>query len=128
MTWVVSLGIVACGIIIIIRILHSIVQKQITETHGLFWLVCALVIVVGGASPTIIIRFASLLGVDYAPAIIFTAAILMLFYLVFRCTQWISDMTMRVQELGMQVSLLNQENMALMAKVEELEEAKKADA
>ena len=125
MSTLVSIGIVCCGVFIILRILRAIVRKKITETHGLFWLVCALLIVIGGASPDLVIRVAKLLGVDYAPAVIFTAAILMLFYLVFRCTLWISGMTMRVQELGMQVSMLNQENLNLMARVEALENARK---
>ncbi len=126
MSTLVSIGIISCGIVIILMILRAIARKQITETHGLFWLMCAVLIVIGGASPSAVFWVADLFGVEYAPAVIFTAAIIMLFFLMFRCTKWISSLTMRVQELGMQVSMLNQENLSLMAKVEALEAEKKS--
>lgn len=121
--WV-SLGIVACGLLIIISILRSIIHKKMPETHGLLWLIPAGFIVVGGCFPNLVIWLARLLNVSYPPAIIFTAGILLLFYLVFRCTMWIANMSIRMQELGMQVSLLNQENLSLLKRIGELADAK----
>ena len=118
--WV-SLGIVGCGILIIASILRAIVKKNIPETHGIMWLVAAAGIVLGGCFPGAIIWLAEVLHVSYPPAVIFTLAILLLFYLLFRCSMWIAGMTMRMQELGMQVSLLNQENLMLMEKLDKLE-------
>ena len=96
MSILVNIGIICMGIVIIFAITRAIIQKKITESHGILWLLSAVAIVV--------------LGVDYAPTIVFTFAILLLFYLVFRCTVWIAGLSMRIQELGMQVSMLNQEN------------------
>ena len=118
--WV-SLGIVGCGILIVTSILRAIVKKNIPETHGIMWLVAAAGIVLGGCFPGAIIWLARVLHVSYPPAVIFTLAILLLFYLLFRCSMWIAGMTMRIQELGMQVSLLNQENLMLMDKLNKLE-------
>lgn len=118
--WV-SLGIVGCGILIVTSILRAIVKKNIPETHGIMWLVAAAGIVLGGCFPGAIIWLAEVLHVSYPPAVIFTLAILLLFYLLFRCSMWIAGMTMRMQELGMQVSLLNQENLMLMEKLDKLE-------
>ena len=116
--WI-SVGIVFCGLLIIYSILHSIIRKKISETHGLLWLIAAAGIVIGGCFPGLIIWLARVLRVSYPPAIIFTAAILLLFYLVFRCTMWIANMSIRMQELGMQVSLLNQENLSLLKRIKD---------
>lgn len=105
--------IVACGILIICSILREIIKKRIPETHGLMWLIPSVFIVIGGCFPQIIMAIANWLDVGYAPTMIFTFAILLLFYLVFRCTIWIAGISMKIQELGMQVSLLNQENARL---------------
>ncbi len=115
------LVIIVCGLLIIFSILRAIIRKQLSETHGLFWLLPAVFIVIGGFFPQIIIWLAIKLGVDYPPILIITLAILLLYYLVFRCTMWIGGVSMRVQELGMQVSMLNQENLQLMARLEKLE-------
>lgn len=115
------LAIIACGLLIIYSILRAIVRKKITETHGLFWLFPALAIVLGGAFPQIVIQLADWLGVAYPPTLVITLAVMLIYYLVFRCTLWISGVSMRVQELGMQVSMLNQENLQLLTKLEALE-------
>lgn len=110
MSILVNIGIICMGIVIIFAITRAIIQKKITESHGILWLLSAVAIVVVGFMPDLTIKLAKLLGVDYAPTIVFTFAILLLFYLVFRCTVWIAGLSMRIQELGMQVSMLNQEN------------------
>lgn len=114
----INIGIAGMGIIIITAIMRSIIAKRITESHGLLWLISAIPIVIVGVVPEVTISIARWLGVDYAPTIVFTFAILLLFYLMFRCTSWIASLTMRIQELGMQVSMLNQENVELLARVE----------
>ena len=120
MSFFVSLGIVVVGLLLIASILKAIVKKRIAESHGLLWLIPGLLIIYGGLFPDSIVHLARHMNVSYAPTLVFTFAILTAYYLLFWCTMWIGAMSMRMQELGIQVSLLNEENERLNAVVKSL--------
>lgn len=120
MTLAVSLLIAAIGILLIGIVIKSIVKKKITERQGLLWLLAGLIIVVGGLFPDLTKKLAAALGVVYAPSLIFTLAILAIYFIVFLCTLWISGLTANMQELAMQVALLNHENSEMRAQLQTL--------
>lgn len=122
-----SLLIILVGIWMIMMILNNVYQKKISEKHGILWLFCALLIVVGGIFPNAVIMLANVFGIDYAPAGIFTFAILLLLILVYKDTQKISGLTIRVQELSMQTALLNLENKRIMNELSERKNVSKAE-
>lgn len=122
-----SLLIVLVGLWMIFMILNNVYQKKISEKHGILWLFCALLIVIGGIFPNAVIMLANIFGIDYAPAVIFTFAILLLLILVYKDTQKISGLTIRVQELSMQIALLNLENKRIMNELSEQRKVSKAE-
>lgn len=110
--WV-SLFVIVAGVFLFITILRAIVHKRISESNGLLWLIPSIALILFGIFPDGIMWLAKAMGVDYAPSLMFMIAIFLILYIIFRCTEWIADLYNRVQELGIQVSLLNQENMII---------------
>ncbi|WP_416324404.1 DUF2304 domain-containing protein [[Eubacterium] hominis] len=114
MSFMTSLMIVLVGTGMLFMILRNVYQKKISEKHGVLWIFCSLLIILGGLFPKGVILIANLFGIEYAPAGIFTFAIILLLILVYKDTQKISGLTIRVQELSMQIALLNLENKRLI--------------
>lgn len=127
MSFMTSLLIVIVGLWMMFMILNNVYQKKISEKHGILWLFCALLIVIGGIFPNAVIVLAKVFGIDYAPAGIFTFAIILLLILVYKDTQTISGLTIRVQELSMQVALLNLENKRIMDELAQQNHESKAE-
>lgn len=127
MSMMTSLLIVLVGFWMIFMILNNVYKKKISEKHGILWLFCALLIVIGGIFPNAVIMLANIFGIEYAPAGIFTFAILLLLILVYKDTQKISGLTIRVQELSMQIALLNLENKRIMNELSERKNISKAE-
>lgn len=127
MSFMTSFLIVLVGLWMMLMILNNVYQKKISERHGILWLFCASLIVVGGIFPNAVILLAKVFGIDYAPAGIFTFAILLLLILVYKDTQKISQLAIRVQELSMQIALLNLENKRIMDELSQQKKESKAE-
>jgi len=109
-----KITVIAAGLLLMGMTLRSIIKREITEKQSLFWLVTGMGLILLGAFPSIVQFVADLFGVHYGPSIVFAISITFILYGVFNCYKAIADLQKRVQELAMQVSLLNQENSALL--------------
>lgn len=87
----------------------SIVRKM-TERQSLFWIFGGGIIILFGLIPQLVFFVSKTFGVDYAPSIIFAIANVMAIFGIFNCYRTNAELTARVQELAMQVSLLNEES------------------
>lgn len=87
----------------------SIVRKM-TERQSLFWIIGGIIIIMFGLFPQLVFFISDLFSVEYPPSIIFAIAILLATYGIFNCYKTNAELSARVQELAMQVSLLNEEN------------------
>jgi hypothetical protein len=96
----------------------SIVRKM-TEKQSLFWIMGGAIIILFGMIPRLVYFISELFAVDYPPSIIFAIAIILATYGIFNCYKTNAELTARVQELAMQVSLLNEENNHLKELLEE---------
>lgn len=103
------------GIFLIFLVLKSLVNRDITENHSLFWFFSGIVVIILGAFPSISTFIAYIFGVKYPPSIVFAIGILLAMYGIFSCFRSIASLHKRVQELAMQVSLLNHENAELIS-------------
>lgn len=119
MDWRVSFGIVCAGLFMIYSILRAVIQKKVSESQGLLWLIPGIIIVVGGIFPELVIALAKQLNVSYAPSLAFLLALLIAYYLLFWCTMWIGNLSLKMQALSIQVSLLDQENKELKKQLDE---------
>ena len=101
------------GVVLILLARNAIINKKMTVKQSLFWIGCGIVIMIFGIIPQMVALVADLFGVEYGPSVIFSVAILFLFYGVFDCYKTNAELISKVQELAMEISLLNNENAKL---------------
>lgn len=122
----ITLRVLVCmvGIVLISLSRNASVNKKMTEKQGLFWIICGLIIFLFGLIPKLVFLVSDLFYVEYAPSIMFTISIMFLFYGIFDCYRTNAELIAKVQELAMQTSLLNDENVKLKKKIATFENEK----
>ena len=95
---------VATGIVFLLWDFYSYARQKLNESMGLIWAFVSIALIVTGAVPALSG------GVSEWLLICLFIICLLLLFLLFKVTKAVSVLTMRNQELAMQVSLLNQEN------------------
>lgn len=101
---------VAVGLVLILYVIKSMVNKKMTESGSILWLLIGLAGIILGLFPSIITFIADLLGIWYPPTIIFLISYIGLLFIVLKHTIDLSIQSNRMVELYMQVALLNAEN------------------
>lgn len=111
----ITLRILICitGMILIIMARRASIVRKMTEKQSLFWIIGGVIIIMFGLFPQLVYFISDLFAVEYPPSIIFAIAIILATYGIFNCYKTNAELTARVQELAMQVSLLNEENSRL---------------
>ncbi len=95
---------VATGIVFLLWDFYSYARQKLNESMGLIWALVSIALIVTGAVPALSG------GVSEWLLICLFIICLLLLFLLFKVTKAVSVLTMKNQELAMQVSLLNQEN------------------
>ncbi len=113
-----SLRILVCiaGIVLIFMARKANIARKLTERQSLFWIIGGVIIIMFGLVPHLVYFIADLFGVEYPPSIIFAISIMLVTYGIFNCYKTNAELSARVQELAMQISLLNDENVHLRDK------------
>ncbi len=102
--------IVITGLVLIYIARKASIDRKMTEKQSLFWIIGGVIIIFFGLIPQLVQFISDLFAVEYPPSIIFAIAIVLATYGIFSCYKTNAELTARVQELAMQVSLLNEEN------------------
>ena len=98
------------GIALMYMARKASVAHKMTERQSLFWIFGGASIITFSLIPKLVFLISDLFSVDYPPSIIFAIAIILAIFGVFNCYKTNAELSARVQELAMQVSLLNEEN------------------
>jgi hypothetical protein len=108
----VTLRIFVCisGMALIYMARRASIVRKMTERQSLFWILGGGIIIIFGLIPQLVYFVSDTFGVEYAPSIIFAIAIILAIFGIFNCYRTNAELTARVQELAMQVSLLNEES------------------
>lgn len=117
---------IGTGIFLIGLIIYLMVNKKMTESQSVLWIVIGIVTVIIGIFPTIINYLANKLGVWYAPSISFLIAYIGLLFVVLKNTVITSIHSNQINELLINIVLVNKENEKLREKLESMKE--EADA
>ena len=120
MTLIVQITIITLGILLLGAVLLSAVQKKITESHALLWVLPCILIIIGGIFPQLTYILSNLFNTEYPPAIIFAIAIIMLYVILFQCFKSLSILTKKNKELASQVALQGRQIEELTRQVEKL--------
>lgn len=75
-----------------------------------------------GLIPELVYFVSDIFSVEYPPSIIFAISIILVFFGIFNCYKTNAELTVRVQELAMQISLLNDENMQLKETLDKMKQ------
>lgn len=120
----VSLRLLVClaGIIFIYIARKANIARKMTEKQSLFWIIGGVIIFAFGLIPDLVLFVSRVFSVDYPPSIIFAISIILVFFGIFNCYKTNAELTVRVQELAMQISLLNDENRQLKGIIEKLKQ------
>ncbi|CRZ34130.1 hypothetical protein DFR55_13111 [Herbinix hemicellulosilytica] len=111
----ISLRLLVClaGIIFIYMARKANIARKMTEKQSLFWIIGGMIIFTFGLIPKLVYFVSDIFSVEYPPSIIFAISIILVFFGIFNCYKTNAELTVRVQELAMQISLLNDENQQL---------------
>ncbi len=110
---------VATGIVFLLWDFYSYARQKLNESMGLIWAFVSIALIVTGAVPALSG------GVSEWLLICLFIICLLLLFLLFKVTKAISVLTMKNQELAMQVSLLNQENEKILHRLGIVSDEKK---
>ena len=121
MTLGIQIIIIALGFLLLAIILKATIQKKISESHALLWIVPCFLVILGGIFPQITYSLAEVFHTGYPPALVFALAIIISYLILFQSFKQLSILSMRNKELASQIALLTTQVLSLK---EELEEAK----
>lgn len=110
MSILVNLGTILVGLILIGLVIYLMVNKKMTESQSVLWILIGIATIILGIFPTIINFVADKIGIWYAPSISFLIAYIGLLFIVFKNTVLISIQSNQINELFMEVILINKEN------------------
>ena len=110
---------VGTGILFLILAFWAYTKQKLNDSMALIWAFVSIALVITGAVPAVSKHLSESL-------LIFMFIIcLLLLFLLFKVSKAVSVLTMKNQELAMQVSLLNQENEKILHQLGILKDEKK---
>lgn len=116
---------IAVAIILIVFIYRNVKRNLMSQDESILWMLGAIIILIFGIWPDLIILLAHLVGIDYAPSLLFLLASVFLFMFCFRNGQRNSELKEKNKELIQNSALLEKRIRDLEAKVSALEEKEK---
>lgn len=121
MTLGLQLIIIALGILLLGIVILATIQKKISESHALLWIVPCFLIIIGGIFPHLTYILSDFFHTGYPPAIVFALAIIISYLILFQCFKALSVMTIKNKELASQTALLNQRIQKLEETIDKLQ-------
>lgn len=115
-------AIVLVGISLIIAILRFLAKKKLNESNAILWVCIGVVIILAGLFPKVVEKLSHIFLITYPPAFVFTVAIIILLIIVLKNTIIISELSAKVEETAVEVSILRHEFFEQQKELEQLYE------
>ncbi|MDU7536618.1 MAG: DUF2304 domain-containing protein [Peptostreptococcaceae bacterium] len=106
------------GLIVMVYVYKKVSKNKIAEKESLFWMLGAIGVFILSIIPNTIQIIARLLGIEYAPSMLFMIGIIFCLILIFRLTVCIFSLQQQVKELG-------QRNAIMQKTLEEIQKVEK---
>lgn len=103
------LAFIAVAVVVVLVVLRLVASRQLRSKYALLWLLVALALVVVALFPSLINRFADVVGVKYAPTLFLLLALAVLGGLVGHLTWEVSRLETRIRTLAEDGALLRNE-------------------
>lgn len=105
MSILINIGTVFTGIALISMIIYLLVNKKISESQSILWLLIGLATIILGLFPRIVNIVADKLGVWYPPTITFFVGYIAILFIVFKNTIIVSIQSNQINELFLELIL-----------------------
>ena len=119
MMTIIRILMVGTGILFLVLAFWAYTRQKLNDSMALIWVFVSIALVITGAVPAVSKHLSESLSI-----FMFIICLLLLF-LLFKVSKAVSVLSMKNQELAMQVSLLNQENERILHKLGILTDEKK---
>ena len=119
MMTIIRILMVGTGILFLVLAFWAYTRQKLNDSMALIWVFVSIALVITGAVPAVSKHLS-----DSLLIFMFIICLLLLF-LLFKVSKAVSVLSMKNQELAMQVSLLNQENERILHKLGILTDEKK---
>ena len=108
----------ALGIITLIVVIMNVRKNRFSEKESLFWTIAGLIMILSPLYMNYVDRLAAMVGVDYAPSLIFALIFLYVFFLLYRQSATIHKMNESIIELIQLNAIYENELRTLREKIE----------
>lgn len=97
------------GVLLFIYILSIVIKGTFDIYESIFWLIGTVAILILSIFPNLIIWMAGLIGIEYAPSLLFLLVAIFLLFINFRNTQKIVKQKEKILSLAQDVAILKYE-------------------
>ncbi|QJC53759.1 DUF2304 domain-containing protein [Paenibacillus albicereus] len=111
----------ACSLLFFLWILHLVRSRRLREQYALLWLLLAAGMTALSLAPEVLDRLALLLGVAYAPSLLYFIGLLGVLALLLRQTLAVSELSHKLVRLTQSEALHQEQLRRLERRVDELE-------
>lgn len=97
---------IVIAIVLILYIYHNIRKNTLSQDESILWMIGAIVILILGIWPNIVVWLAKLVGIEYPPSLLFLITSVFMVLFLFRNSQQISVLKEKNKELIQNLALL----------------------
>lgn len=99
---------IVLAVIVLFYVINIVRKKKFSIKESFWWIVASLVMLVLAIFPYSIDWFAKKLNISYPPSLLFVACIVFLLFINFRDSRKISELQMKVVELGQELAIIKE--------------------
>ena len=96
------------SVIVLFYVINIVRKKQFSIKESFWWFIGSVVMVLLSIFPYSIDWFANKLNISYPPSLLFVFCIIFLLFINFRNSKRISELQMKVVELGQELAILKE--------------------
>ena len=96
------------GIILIICIIKSVINKNFDVYESIFWIIAAIVIILLAIFPKSLDAISLKLGISYSPSLVFLLGMVFLLFINFKQSRILTEEKKKTIELAQQLAIIKQ--------------------
>lgn len=99
---------IAIGIILIIYIIKSVMNKNFDMYESIFWIIATIVIIILAIFPKSLDAISLKLGIRYSPSLVFLLGVVFLLFINFKQSRLLNDEKQKIVELTQELVILKE--------------------
>ncbi len=99
---------IVIGIILIIYIIKSVMNKNFDMYESILWIMATVVIIILAIFPKSLDLISTKIGISYSPSLVFLLALVFLLFINFKQSRIINEQKLKTAELAQQLAILKE--------------------